>query len=61
MNILEEVDPEDRNAYPNKPAWQRFLTIFAGPATNYLSAIVLAFGLYTCHGRRERGQLSHRR
>jgi len=50
MNILEEVDPEDRNAYPNKPAWQRFVTIFAGPATNYLSAIVLAFGLYTCHG-----------
>ncbi|MDX2090439.1 MAG: M50 family metallopeptidase [Kofleriaceae bacterium] len=50
MNILEEVDPEDANAYPNKPAWQRFLTIFAGPATNYLSAIVLAFGLYTCHG-----------
>jgi regulator of sigma E protease len=30
--------------------WQRFLTIFAGPATNYLSAIVLALGLYTCHG-----------
>lgn len=50
MNILEEVDPEDVHAYPNKPAWQRFLTIFAGPATNYLSAIVLAFGLYTCHG-----------
>jgi regulator of sigma E protease len=52
MNILEEVDPEDANAYPNKPAWQRFLTIFAGPATNYVSAIILAFGLYTCHGVR---------
>jgi len=50
MNIVEEVDPEDVHAYPNRPAWQRFLTIFAGPATNYLSAIVLAFGLYTCHG-----------
>lgn len=50
MNIAEEVDPEDRFAYPNRPAWQRFLTIFAGPATNYLSAIVLAFALYTCHG-----------
>ena len=50
MNIIEEVDPEDRFAYPNRPAWQRFLTIFAGPATNYLSAIVLAFALYTCHG-----------
>ncbi len=50
MNILEEVDPEDREAYPNRPAWMRFLTIFAGPATNYLSAIVLAFGLVMCHG-----------
>src|SRR4029077_20652160 len=50
MNIAEDVDPDDHQAYPNRPVWQRFLTIFAGPATNYLSAIVLAFGLYTCHG-----------
>jgi regulator of sigma E protease len=50
MNITEEVDPEDRFAYPNRPVWQRFLTIFAGPATNYLSAILLAFLLYNCHG-----------
>ena len=50
MNIAEEVDPEDRFAYPNRPVWQRFLTIFAGPATNYVSAIVLAFFLYNCHG-----------
>lgn len=50
MNIAEEVDPEDKHAYPNRPVWQRFLTIFAGPATNYLSAIVIAMALYTCHG-----------
>jgi len=50
MNIAEDVDPEDVQAYPNRPAWQRFLTILAGPATNYISAIFLAFGLYTCHG-----------
>lgn len=50
MNIAEDVDPDDTAAYPNRPAWQRFLTIFAGPATNYLSAIVLAFALFTCHG-----------
>jgi regulator of sigma E protease len=50
MNIAEDIDPEDKYAYPNRPAWQRFVTIFAGPATNYLSAIVLAFALYTCHG-----------
>ncbi|HEX3757566.1 MAG TPA: site-2 protease family protein, partial [Kofleriaceae bacterium] len=50
MNIAEDVDPDDKYAYPNRPVWQRFLTIFAGPATNYLSAIVLAFVLFTCHG-----------
>ena len=50
MNIAEDVDPDDKQAYPNRPVWQRFITIFAGPATNYLSAIVLALALYTCHG-----------
>jgi regulator of sigma E protease len=50
MNIAEDVDPDDRLAYPNRPAWQRFATIFAGPATNYVSAVILALGLYTCHG-----------
>jgi regulator of sigma E protease len=50
MNIAEDIDPDDKYAYPNRPAWQRFITIFAGPATNYLSAIVLALALYTCHG-----------
>ena len=52
MNIAEEVDPDDKAAYPNRPAWQRFITIFAGPATNYISAIVLAFALYACYGKR---------
>ncbi|MBA3540670.1 MAG: site-2 protease family protein [Deltaproteobacteria bacterium] len=51
MNIAEEVEPDDLHAYPNRPAWQRFVTIFAGPATNYLSAVVLAFLLYNCHGK----------
>jgi regulator of sigma E protease len=50
MNIMEEVEPDDHAAYPNRPTWMRFLTIFAGPATNYISAIFLAFGLFMCHG-----------
>ncbi len=50
MNIVEEVDPNDATAYPNRPVWQRFATIFAGPATNYLFAIVLGLGLFTCAG-----------
>ena len=50
MNIAEDIDPDDKAAYPNRPAWQRFVTIFAGPGTNYLSAVLLAFALYSCHG-----------
>lgn len=50
MLIADEVDDDDPYAYPNRPAWQRFVTIFAGPATNYLFAVVLAVGLYTCAG-----------
>lgn len=29
-------DPEDAGSYRNKPAWQRALVIFAGPAANWL-------------------------
>ena len=50
MNIAEEVDPDDTAAYPNRPAWQRFVTIFAGPATNYVTAIVLALLLFSFAG-----------
>jgi regulator of sigma E protease len=50
MNIAEDVDPNDPHAYPNRPAWQRFLTIFAGPGTNYLFAIVLAVLLFGTAG-----------
>lgn len=50
MLAADEVDADDPYAYPNRPAWQRFLTIFAGPATNYLFAVVLALGLYNCAG-----------
>lgn len=50
MNVAEDVDATDERAYPNRPVWQRFATIFAGPATNYLFAVVLAFGLYLFAG-----------
>jgi regulator of sigma E protease len=59
MNIAEEIDPDDVYAYPNRPAWQRFLTIFAGPATNYLSAIVLAMILFTCRGVESKERYIH--
>jgi regulator of sigma E protease len=50
MNLAEEVDPDDSTAYPNRPVWQRMATIFAGPFTNVLAAVALAYVLYACHG-----------
>lgn len=50
MNIAEEVDADDKEAYANRPARLRFLTILAGPATNWISAIVLALILYAAYG-----------
>jgi regulator of sigma E protease len=50
MNIAEDIEPDDVAAYPNRPVWQRFVTIFAGPATNYLSAVLLGLFLFTCRG-----------
>jgi regulator of sigma E protease len=59
MNIAEDVDPDDAQAYPNRPAWQRFVTIFAGPATNYVSAIALGLFLFTCHGVNSKEKYIH--
>jgi regulator of sigma E protease len=50
MTLAEDVAPDDDRSYPNRPAWQRFATIFAGPATNYLFAIVLAIGVFAAMG-----------
>lgn len=50
MNLAEDVDPDDPLAYPNRPVWQRMATIFAGPFTNVLAAVGLAYVLYACHG-----------
>jgi regulator of sigma E protease len=52
MNPHEEVDPEDERTYPNRPAYQRFLAIFAGPATNILFSIFLAFPVFLVAGQR---------
>ncbi len=49
----EDIDPADRSAYANQPAWRRFLVILAGPAMNYLAAVALAVGLIASFGFRE--------
>lgn len=52
MTMVDEIDPNDERQYPNRPVWQRFATIFAGPACNYLAAIVIAFVLFGLTGIR---------
>src|SRR5262250_286379 len=41
MNPSEEFDKNDPQVYPNRPRWQRLLTILAGPVANYITAFVL--------------------
>lgn len=50
MNPHEDVDPNDPRIYPNRPTYQRFLAILAGPLTNYLLAMVMIFGVYLFAG-----------
>ena len=50
MTGLDEVDPDDERQYPNRPVWQRFAAIFAGPGMNYLTAIVFALILFVIAG-----------
>src|SRR5512142_3302134 len=50
MNPHEDFDQNDAFVYPNRPTWQRFLTIFAGPATNYVAAIGLIFCVFLAVG-----------
>jgi regulator of sigma E protease len=39
------VAVEDRGAYANKAAWQRFVFVLAGPVMNYLTAVLVAWAL----------------
>ena len=54
----EDIAQGDTGAYSGKPAWKRFLVIMAGPAMNYLLAIVMAIGLIATMGLREPDQSS---
>jgi regulator of sigma E protease len=43
LNPSEEFDHSDPYVYPNRPRWMRLITILAGPAANYATAVVLMF------------------
>jgi regulator of sigma E protease len=46
----EGIAADDPRAYPNRPAWQRFATIFAGPGTNYIFAALVMVCFYVVWG-----------
>jgi regulator of sigma E protease len=50
LNPQDEYDADDPHVFPNRPVFQRLATIFAGPATNYLFALVLAFAFFLVGG-----------
>jgi regulator of sigma E protease len=59
MNPHEEYDEKDPTIYPNRPAWMRFLAIFAGPATNVICAAFLIFVVFAIAGAESgRGRIS---
>lgn len=51
MNPQEEFDHDDPYVYPNRPRWMRFLVLVAGPAANYLTAIVVGFVVLLAYGQ----------
>jgi regulator of sigma E protease len=52
----ENISTDDPRAYPNRPAYQRLLTIFAGPLTNYVFAAFIIAISYVAWGVPEAGK-----
>jgi len=44
-------DPDDPSIFHNKPLWQRAAVVFAGPAANFILAVVIFVGLFTALGQ----------
>lgn len=42
----ENIDAKDPRSYPNRPTWQRALTIAAGPLVNFVFASIVIFVLH---------------
>ncbi|MDH5723316.1 MAG: RIP metalloprotease RseP [Alphaproteobacteria bacterium] len=46
------TEAEKQEAFFAKPVWQRAAIVFAGPAINYIFAVILLAGLFTFHGQK---------
>lgn len=51
LNPHEEFDHNDPYVFPNRPRWMRFSVLVAGPLANYLTASVIAIGLFLAYGK----------
>lgn len=51
MNPQEEFDHDDPYVYPNRPRWMRFFVLVAGPAANYVTAILVGFIVLVSYGQ----------
>jgi len=45
------AESEDSRAFQNKPVWKRFLVVLAGPAANFLLAIVIFAAFFAIFGK----------
>lgn len=50
-NLRPMTEGERKQAFFAKPVWQRAAVVFAGPAINYLFAIILMAGLFIVNGQ----------
>lgn len=46
LSPIDEVDPEDKRSYANQPLYAKLTMIAAGPAANFLSAVLFFAILY---------------
>lgn len=51
---LDALKPEDKNkSFYFKKLWQKSLVVFAGPAANYILAILIMTMMFAIHGKQE--------
>jgi regulator of sigma E protease len=56
LNPLEDIDPRDKGSYANAGLFARVVTIFAGPAANYVFASVFFFMPFYFDGKMVAGE-----
>ncbi len=49
--VRQMTDAEREVAFFNKPIWKRAMVVFAGPAINYIFAVILLAGLFLVRGQ----------